>query len=159
MTEDDLQIGQFVEHASCSHADPLQSRLIMPAKAEGGQREVGALVHSGIVGVAHRRQRGLRMDKERHAQFRRFSQHRAEGGMVEVSVARPTAQQRALQAKVTDCALKLARRGLGIGRRQRREALEAIRMAGAGLGDLIVYAVRQFDGDGGSQIMEPGRGK
>ncbi|MDN4634208.1 hypothetical protein QCD71_22075 [Sphingomonas sp. PsM26] len=159
MTENDLQIGQFVEHASCSHADPLQSRLIMPAKAEGGQRGVGALVDSGIVGVAHRRQRGLRMDKERHAQFRRFSQHRAEGGMVEVPVARSTAQQRALQTKVTDRALKFARRGLGIEHGQRREPLEAIRIASAGLGDPIVYAVRQFDGDGGSQIMEPGRGE
>ena len=128
----------------------------MPAKAEGGQREVGALVDSGIVGVAHRRQRDLRMDRERHAQFRRFSQHRAEGGIVEVPVARSTAQQRALQTKVTDSALKFARRGLGIQRGQRREPLEAIRIASAGLAIQSFTLYANSTATAGARLWSPG---
>jgi hypothetical protein len=96
-------------------------------------------------------QRIARMQIERHAEPLDLGPERPVLRQVVIDRAvgladlREAVHQRALEAEVLDAAHELARGGLGVLHRQRREAREAVRAAGHLLGQGVVGEARHFN--------------
>src|SRR5882672_8121889 len=105
MAQDHLQAGHAVEYASEDEAKELDTHLIVPAEAVGGEGYVHLGRETGIVGSSYRDLRRSRMEQDRRAQRLRALENGREAWIVEVAGARPSAQHSSLEAERPNAAL------------------------------------------------------
>jgi hypothetical protein len=156
VAEHELKIGVAVERAPQDQPQRGQSRLRMPAPAEGGQAEVDQRIDAPVGRVAQLPGRDLRVDEDGLAPAGRGREQVVVGGVVERAVAGPPENHGADVTQLGGAPLEFRRRGLRIAGRQGRERAETARMRADRAGGLVVGIPGQRDRVGGREGLGGG---
>ena len=159
MAEEDLEVGEAVEHAGEREPEELHAGLVVPADAVGGERVVDGVAEARVQRGPHPRLRDLRVDVQRGAQRRGGLEDRPVVGVVEVALTGAAEEQGTVEAELGDRALELLRGCGGRGGGEGGEALEPVRVGVHELGDAVVRLDLQAGGLVGREVVQAGRGE
>ncbi len=136
--KDQLQTGETVEHPAEDEPEQLQAGVVMPTKSVGGQCRVDRIAESAVVGVAHCGRRRLRVQIQRRIERLCGLEYGPEVGVIKIAVPRSPVQHGAVETEFRYGSSEFGGGGLRIRGRQRREALQAIRVAAHSVGEPVI---------------------